>query len=148
MLSSYDSKGNLQWADSMNIGEIGKNVSYGRYPNGSDELYVMNRMTFADANYYSPYNKAIRFTPDEAAIQVAEVDDAYPHITYDAVAAKLHVNLPNHVALPTPLSIYDIQGRRVAAYLIDSATSQVSTASLKQGVYVIRVAGVSFKIYV
>lgn len=148
MLSSYDNKGALQWTDSMYIGDIGKNVSYGRYPNGADELYVMNRMTFADANYYSPYNKPIRFTPDEASIQATQADGAYPHITYDATAAMLRVTLPAHVALPTTLSLYDMQGRCIATHLIDSTTSHVSTASLKQGVYVVRIAGVSLKIYV
>ena len=60
----------------------------------------------------------------------------------------LHVTLPAHVALPTTLSLYDMQGRCIATHLIDSATSHVSTASLKQGVYVVRIAGVSLKIYV
>ena len=67
MLSCYDAQGNHVWADSIHVGDIGKNISYGRYPNGSDDLYVMNRMTFGDANFYSPYNDPVRFTADESS---------------------------------------------------------------------------------
>ena len=147
MLSSYDDNGNLLWADKMYVGEIGKDVSYGRYPNGADDLYVMNRMTFADANYYSPYNKAIRFSPDEAGMHTANAD-ALPEVVYNAVSQTLLVSMPAHYALPTPLVIYDMQGRRMATYSIDRHTAQVSVGTLPSGVYIVRVAGIGMKIYI
>ena len=148
MLSSYDSRGNLEWADSVHVGYIGENVSYGRYPDGTDDLYVMNRMTFANANYYSPYNELVRFTADDTAVEAMEAEDALPVITCQTATKMLYVSIPAHYALPMQLAVYDLQGRRAAVYSIGEHTSQVSLASLPSGVYVVRVAGASIKIYI
>ena len=148
MLSSYDSRGDLEWTDSVHVGYIGENISYGRYPDGTDDLYVMNRMTFADANYYSPYNQLVRFTADDTAVEAVEAEDALPVISYRADTKMLCVSIPAHYALPMQLAVYDLQGRRAAVYSIGEHTSQVSLASLPSGVYVVRVGGASIKIYI
>ena len=147
MLSSYDGNGNLQWADSVLVGYIGENVSYGRYPDGADDLYVMNRMTFANTNYYSPYNQLVRFTVDDVAVEAIEAEDALPMISYQAATKMISVNIPTYYALPIQLDVYDLQGRRVATFSIGEHTAQVSLASLPTGVYVVRIAGVSIKIH-
>jgi hypothetical protein len=147
MLSSYDGNGNLQSADSVLVGYIGEKVSYGRYPDGADDLYVMNRMTFANTNYYSPYNQLVRFTVDDVAVEAIEAEDALPMISYQAATKMISVNIPTYYALPIQLDVYDLQGRRVATFSIGEHTAQVSLASLPTGVYVVRIAGVSIKIH-
>lgn len=146
MLSAYDKQGALLWADSMHVGDIGKNVSYGRYPNGADDLYVMNRMTFADANYYSPYNKPVRFTADEVSVE--PVESLPDQILVHYASHTLTVTLPYDYTLPQPLVIYDMQGRVVMNHSLTSTVETLSVATLPEGVYIVQVAGRTLKLKV
>lgn len=140
MLSCYDGDTQL-WADSMHVGFIGENTSYGRYPNGADDLYVMNRMTFADANFYSPYNLPKRFTADDVSVETVEGLPLQAQISYSYAARTLTVTLPGDGELPQPLLIYDLQGRVVLRHALTSAVETLSVAMLPKGVYIVKVAG-------
>lgn len=141
MLSCYDAQGNHVWADSIHVGDIGKNISYGRYPNGSDDLYVMNRMTFGDANFYSPYNDPVRFTADDVSVEAMEGLSLQAQISYSYAARALTVTLPNDGELPQHLLIYDLQGRVVLRHVLTSTVETLSVATLPEGVYIVKVAG-------
>ena len=139
MLSCYDNQGNLVWSDSLYVGEIGKNVSYGRYPNGADDLYVMNRMTFSDANFYSPYNIPMRFTADDVSVETMETHSVLPQISY--ASQRVTVNLPYEYELPQELLVYDLQGRVVQRHTLTNAVETLSVETLPEGVYIVKVAG-------
>lgn len=147
MLSSYDEAGNQLWADSMHVGYIGENVSYGRYPNGSDNLYVMNRMTFGDANFYSSYNLYQKFTADDVAVNPLEDTAADKiQIYFNSLTQTLSVQMPMSYQLPENLLIYDMQGRPLLQHSITSDTDAVFVGHLPSGVYIVQVADYALKV--
>ena len=139
MLSATDNTGNTLWTDSMHVGYIGENTSYGRYPDGGDDLYVMNRMTFADANFYSPYNQPKRFTADDVSVEPVESLPHQAQISY--MQHTLTVTMPYDCELPQWLFIYDLQGRVVLRHILTSPVETLSVATLPEGVYIVKVSG-------
>ena len=145
MLSRYEGDTRV-WADSMHVGYIGENISYGRYPNGSDDLYVMNRMTFADANFYSSYNQPKHFTADDVSVEEMEGLPEQVQISYGYASRTLTVALPYDCELPQWLLVYDLQGRVVLQRTLIKPVESISVAMLPEGIYIVQVADHTMKI--
>lgn len=145
MISSFDAKGDMVWADSLYVGAIGKNVSYGRYPNGADSLYVLNRMTFADANYYSSYNLSVRYDASVTSVGTSPWNDALTMIEYDGEKKHLLVSLID-ADLPALLNVFDVSGRMELSQSLNSSHEVVDVSHLSDGVYIVCAAGKTLKI--
>ena len=145
MLSRYEGDTRV-WSDSMHVGYIGENISYGRYPNGSDDLYVMNRMTFADANFYSSYNQPKHFTADDVSVKEMEGLPEQVQISYGYASRTLTVALPYDCELPQWLLVYDLQGRVVLQHTLIKPVESISVAMLPEGIYIVQVADHTMKI--
>lgn len=114
LLSAYADNGtDLLWCDSMTYVPHTSTNTFGRYPDGTDSIYIFNRTSFAKKNIHSPYNNS-------ATALIAAFNDSIANIKTDptllqkvseevVVVSTVYYNL-NGIALgnaePAPQGVY------------------------------------------
>ena len=116
----------------------------GRYPDGGNNFYIMNRPTIGQTNSLHTYDKYIG---KDTGIIVEEPDDIAPILARneDQISIRLAGTqlIIQGEATTATLDIYSIAGLQQQQFTIDltSGTATVSTSDLPAGIYIASVKG-------
>jgi hypothetical protein len=116
----------------------------GRYPDGGNNFYIMNRPTIGQTNSLHTYDKYIG---KDTGIIVEEPDDIVPILARneDQISIRLAGTqlIIQGEATTATLDIYSIAGLQQQQFTIDltSGTATVSTGDLPAGIYIANVKG-------
>ena len=95
--------------------------TFGRYPDGSDSLYIMNRPTLLASNFFSPYSISI-YNPDITGLEEIGTETGLNEtgITfyYNVPSAELIVEMQQEYSQDQLLILYNLPGQPVGKYRI------------------------------
>lgn len=115
--------------------------TFGRYPDGSDSLYIMNRPTLLASNFFSPYSISI-YNPDLTGLEEIGTETGLNEtgITfyYDAPSVELIVDMQQDYIQDQSLMLYNLPGQIVGKYRIPAYVNSYtfSLADLPTGYYI------------
>ena len=141
---SAGTPGSFLWVDSLGYRRHGGDISVGRYPDGSDEVYIFNRPSFNLTNEYSLYlTESPQNVPFFGVGIPGIADDAFtstPLIAYYSDIHELHLTLPEGDyarLLPATVRVMDASGRLVHQSASTSEfDKQVALSPLATGWYI------------
>lgn len=113
--------------------------TYGRYPDGANDVYVMNVPTIAKMNkigsYDTLYVKPIKPTPEPDAIRSYTKEGGITIAYVDGV-----VNIKSEDAAIRTANIYNMSGMKMTATSFTNANNQfvsINVATLPKGIYLV-----------
>lgn len=131
------------WQDVFTYAPHTAQQSVGRYPDGADQFYVMNRPTQGKTNIYTAYAQS--YAPDNTLPEEPETDridaaKANAQLVAFYVQPHLMLRLDGACSSPVTVQIFDTAGRLVAEHTVRFAGGRATIAApLSSGVYVARV---------
>ena len=132
-----------EWADSLVYCKHEGYQTFGRYPDGGAQTFLMDKTTILASNQMTSYTMPWQYDPDnegdnEDAIERLISHDGALALTYASGALQVRSEEATHVTL----RIYTLQGMEVASYPITLeegvCTTQVSLAQLASNLYIAR----------
>lgn len=127
----------LVWKDRFTYTPHTAVQTFGRYPDGSDSTYVMNRNTFTASNFFSLYNVSMP-DPITSVEQVFGTGDNGIALYYDAYSATLVVDMQQECPHEQSLVVYSLPGRSEASYRMPAYQTHytVDLGELSDGYYI------------
>ncbi len=130
------------WADSLVYCKHEGYQTFGRYPDGGSQTFLMDKSTILAANLMTTYASQWQYAPstgeDEDAIEHLISHDGALALTYSTSALQVRSEEDARVTL----RIYTLQGMEVASYPITLdeglTTTQISLAQLARNIYIAR----------
>ncbi len=125
---SEGTEGKLLWTDSIVYTPHGGEVSMGRYPDGSDSVYLFNRPSFGKTNTYSVYNESV---PQSSGGITDGIESPWNEenatlLAYLPESRELRITLPEgegSALLPAEIHIYTESGQHLLSETVASGTS-------------------------
>ncbi len=101
------------WTDCLTYTPHSSEHTFGRYPDGSDSLYVMNRSTFFASNFYSVYNVSISNPYTDVEEIRTEISNGSPEITmyYYASSGELTLEMEKEASQAMEIVISNLSGQ-------------------------------------
>jgi len=129
------------WIDTLTYSMHDGNSTFGRYPDGTDHIYLLTTPTIERTNMLSYYAK----TFDEVREMASAIET--PYILASANGMRIYPRDANLVvksydAKSAIVQIYAVNGEIVLAKHVefdDSGTAIISLSDLRQGIYVAKV---------
>ncbi len=131
----YLSAADHSWTDSLAYAGHDGNHTVGRYPDGSDSIYVMNTPTIEKRNVHTSYSRiVIDGQPDITGIKRIQKKDGQLGMTY--ADATLGIN--SEEAVGATLYVFAMDGKRVISTKTSlvKGTTPVSVRQLAKGTYI------------
>ena len=127
------------YADTLHYDVHVSTQTFGRYPDGANNTYVMNTPTIAKANLLSSYDtlyvKPIDPTPEPDAIRSYTKEGGMSIAYVDGV-----VNVKSEDSPIQSVNVYNTSGMRMATTSLTRANNQfasINVATLPRGIYVV-----------
>ncbi len=129
------------WTDTFHYPAHNGDQTVGRYPNGSDSVYVMNVPTIQKSNIMSSYAESYTYVPD-----IPDTPDAISDVYINSdggmriYMADGAVIIRDEEAPEADVSIYTLSGQLVLSTHVrfDEERAQVGISALPNGTYVTR----------
>ncbi len=130
----------ILWKDSLAYTLHGSDRSFGRYPDGSDSLYVMNRPSFATSNLFSIYNVSTLAIP--TSLEEIVINDQKNSngviVRYCNSTKELTIEIAEGSDVPQTLCLYDLTGHLAKQYHISNglSTYTINVSDQLEGYYI------------
>jgi len=123
------------WTDSLAYAEHDGNHTIGRYPDGSDSIYVMNMPTIEKRNMHTSYLKSVRDGKIDTTVIKSILKGKNMEIAYHNDALSIKANSSTNATL----NIFSIDGRKVLSTKeqLAEGTNSVSLSTLASGTYLV-----------
>jgi len=144
-LSADDESGHPTIVDSLTYKSVNEYFSFGRYPDGGDDLYQMVIPTIEKRNLHSSYNTLLlKQAPVLTGNQEVKID--YPkqvHVIYDKGQGVLHVK--KYTDNDILIEFFDLSGLlHIKKHLTENMT-EINVSHLPDGFYMVQVTGNNYR---
>ncbi len=121
-----DASGNeiVEWSDQLTYTRHSSDHTFGRYPDGSEDLYIMHRTSFAAPNIFSFLSEYVTDgTSIEEITTGSGLEESGISLFYDGSTLELTVQMQEASARDQELYIYNLPGQIMGQYTLPAGQS-------------------------
>ncbi len=140
-LSELQTSG-ITLVDSLSYTLINTYKSVGRYPDGSDKVFVLNEPTIEKQNLKSYYNQPLYTQPSVIVGMEQTQTNTLKEVEVTTDKNRQTLRFFNRTGKSLRTEIYSLEGMRVASFQLVDGESTLDISHLRKAVHIARIEGI------